>query len=87
MGRMKELYMEMLHANNGNVPEEATIADLQRMKDLQIFEWQEYERKQEKLRLQQVKLSNPREITKVAKSQDYWEAELKTGQNRRPKKS
>ena len=44
MGRMKELYMEMLHANDGNIPNEATIADLQRMKDLEIFEWREYER-------------------------------------------
>jgi len=83
---MKELYMEMLHANNGNVPEEATIADLQRMKDLQIFEWQEYERKQEKLRLQQVKLEHPREITKVAKSQDFWETELATNKIRKLKK-
>ena len=48
MGKIKELYMELLHANDGNIPEEATIADLQRMKDLETFEWQEYERKRER---------------------------------------
>ena len=26
MGRIKEVYMEMLHANDGNIPAEATIA-------------------------------------------------------------
>lgn len=48
MGRMKELYMELLHANNGEIPKEATVADLQRMKDLETFEWQEYERERER---------------------------------------
>ena len=49
---MSDLYMQMLHANDGKIPEEATIADLKRMKDLETFEWREYERKQEKIRLQ-----------------------------------
>lgn len=48
MGRMKELYMEMLQLTDGNIPEEATIADLQRMKDLETVEWQEYERERER---------------------------------------
>ena len=55
MGRMKELYMELLHANDGEIPKEATIADLQRMKDLETFEWQEYERKREREREKQSK--------------------------------
>jgi hypothetical protein len=46
MGRMKELYNELLHANNGEIPQEATIADLARMNDLKIYEWKEYERTQ-----------------------------------------
>jgi hypothetical protein len=46
MGRMKELYNELLHANNGEIPQEATIADLARMNDLKIYEWREYERTQ-----------------------------------------
>jgi hypothetical protein len=46
MGRMKELYNELLQANNGEIPQEATIADLARMNDLKIYEWREYERTQ-----------------------------------------
>ena len=46
MGKMKELYYELLHANNGEIPQEATIADLARMNDLKIYEWREYERSQ-----------------------------------------
>jgi hypothetical protein len=52
MGRMKDLYMDLLHANDGHIPQEATLADLQRMRDLEIFEWKEYEQLQEKNRLQ-----------------------------------
>ena len=46
MGRMKDLYFEVLQANNGEIPSEATIADLARMNDLKIYEWREYERSQ-----------------------------------------
>ena len=46
MGRMKELYNELLQANNGEIPQEATIADLARTNDLKIYEWREYERSQ-----------------------------------------
>ena len=46
MGRMKNLYFEVLQANNGEIPSEATIADLARMNDLKIYEWREYERSQ-----------------------------------------
>ena len=57
MGRVKELFMQMYYANDGNIPEEATIADLQRMQDLKIFEWREYERaiklKEERLKIDQ----------------------------------
>jgi hypothetical protein len=50
MGRMKELYCELLEANQGEIPHEATIADLARMNDLKIFEWREYERSQNNLK-------------------------------------
>ena len=43
---MKDLYFEVLQANNGEIPQEATIADLARMNDLKIYEWREYERSQ-----------------------------------------
>lgn len=44
MGRMKDLYYELLDANNNNIPGEATIADLARMKELEMYNWEEYEK-------------------------------------------
>ena len=87
MGRMKEIYMQIMQANQGEVPEGITIADVARMKELEIFNWEQYEREQEKIRLFRVKQENPREITKVAQVRDYWEEELRKGQNRRSKES
>jgi hypothetical protein len=87
MGRMKEYYMEIMEANDGKIPEELTIADVARMKELEIFNWQEYEREQEKIRVFKVKQENPREITKVAQVREFWEEELKQGKNRRSKKN
>lgn len=87
MGRMKEIYMQIVQANEGEVPEELTIADVARMKELEIFNWEQYEREQEKIRIFRVKQENPREITKVAQVRDYWEEELHKGQNRRSKES
>ena len=86
MGRMKELCLQVMEANDGEIPGEMTIGDVIRMEELQIFEWEYYEREQQKLRLQQLKLENPREITKVAKVKDFWEEELRQGKNRRLKK-
>lgn len=74
MGRMKEFYMEMLYANDGNIPEEATIADLQRMKDLEAFEWQEYEKEQEKIRMAKYELENPSKAIKLKKIEKKFSA-------------
>ena len=35
MGRMKEIYMRVMYENDGQVPEEMTIADMARMKELE----------------------------------------------------
>ena len=86
MGRMKEIYMQIMQANQGEVPEGITIADVARMKELEIFNWEQYEREQEKIRLFRVKQENPREITKVAQVREFWEEELRKGQIRRLKK-
>lgn len=87
MGRMKELCLQVMEANNGEIPSEVTLGDIRRMEELQIFEWEYYEREQQKIRLQQLKLDNPREITKVAKVKEFWEEELRQGKNRRTKKN
>ena len=51
MGRMKEAYIQLMNDNDG-IPEDMTLADLIRMKELNIYNWQEYERAQERARLQ-----------------------------------
>jgi hypothetical protein len=43
MGRMKELFMEMNEYYNGQIPEDATIHDFLRIKEVQNGEWKEYE--------------------------------------------
>ncbi len=83
MGRMKEIYMRVMYENDGQVPEEMTISDMARMKELEIYNWEEYEREQEKIRLFRVKQENPREITKVAQTREFWEEELRKGKIRR----
>jgi len=84
---MKEIYMQVMHENNGQIPEEMTIADIMRMKELEIYNWEEYEREQERIRVFRVKQENPREIAKVAQTREYWEKELQAGKTRRIAKS
>jgi hypothetical protein len=82
MGRMKELCLQIMEANDGAIPGEMTISDVKRMEELQIFEWEYYEREQQRLRLQEIKLDTPRETTKVAKTEQFWEEELRREQQR-----
>lgn len=63
MGRMKEIYIQIMNANNG-IPEEMTIQDFLKMRDLNIYHWQEYERAKERTRLQSSKQENLGETTK-----------------------
>jgi hypothetical protein len=87
MGRMKEIYMQLMQANQGNLPEEVTIADMARMHELNIYNWEEYAREQEKVRLFRVKQENPREITKVIQAREFWEKELNKGEVRKLKEN
>ena len=49
MGRMKEMYINICNANGGDLPEGLTTADVARMKELEIYEWQEYVKKQSEI--------------------------------------
>ena len=62
MGRMKEVYMQIMQANDG-IPEDMTVGDMLRMKDLNIYHWREYERAQERARLQLDQQANLGETT------------------------
>ena len=64
MGRMKEVCIEIMNANGG-IPEGMTIADVARMKELEIYNWEEYERRQETIRLQSNQQENSGEIEKM----------------------
>jgi hypothetical protein len=66
MGRMKEFCIDLINANGG-IPEGITIADVARMKELDMYNWEEYERQQEKDRLQRIESKDSGQITKVVK--------------------
>ena len=67
MGRMKEFCIDLINANGG-IPEGITIADVARMKELDMYNWEEYERQQEKARIQHLESENSRKITEVVKA-------------------
>jgi hypothetical protein len=68
MGRMKEFCIDLINANEG-IPEGMTIADVARMKELEMYNWEEYERRQKQIELQYYKLQNPGEAAKIEQSE------------------
>jgi len=83
MGRMKEVCIEIINAN-GYIPEGMTIADVARMKKLEMYNWEEYERYQERTRLQQYQTENTGEAGKIEQvnkkfSPQYGEARKEKG--------
>jgi hypothetical protein len=83
MGKMKEICIAIMEANGG-IPEGMTIADVARMKELEIYEWKEYERKKNGVRLQSFEQENSGEIRKVQQankkfSSHYGEAREEKG--------
>jgi hypothetical protein len=84
MGRMKEACIDLINAN-GCIPEGITIADLVRMKELEIYNWEEYERQQEKTRLQFFESEDSAETTKIEQVNKKFSAYY--GEAREEKKS
>ena len=66
MGRMKEAFIQIMNDNDG-IPENLTLADLLKMKELNIYNWQEYERAQERTRLQ---LNKQKDLGETAKTSE-----------------
>lgn len=64
MGRMKEICIQIMNANGG-IPEGMTIADVAKMKEMETYNWEEYEREQEKNRLQHNQSENTGEAAKI----------------------
>ena len=67
MGRMKEVCIQIMNANEG-IPEGMTIGDVVRMKDLEIYNWEEYEREKERRRVKFIESENSAEIKKVTQT-------------------
>ena len=83
MGRMKEVCIQIME-ENGGIPEGMTVADVARMKELEMYNWEEYEKHQERIRLQQYQQENTGEIGKTEQvfkkfSSHYGEARKEKG--------
>jgi len=55
MGRMKEIFMDIRRHNDGEIPTEMTIADVARMKELEIYNWKKYQLEIEKKKINKEK--------------------------------
>lgn len=83
MGRMKEFCIDLINANGG-IPEGITIEDVARMKELEMYNWEEYEKRQERIRLQHIESANSREAAKkieVEREFSKQTGEEKAGEN------
>lgn len=76
MGRMKDVCIQIMNENNG-IPEGMTIADIARMKELEIYNWQEYEKYQERTRLQRYQQEDSGETRKTIQTEQFFEAAIK----------
>lgn len=81
MGRMKEVCIQIME-ENGGIPEGMTVADVARMKELEMYNWEEYERNQQKTRLQFRESENSREIKKVQQAGEIFEESLRENQEK-----
>jgi hypothetical protein len=65
---MKEAYIRLMNDNDG-IPEDMTLGDFLKMKELNIYNWQEYERAKERARLQSNKQKDLGEATEDSKGE------------------
>lgn len=80
MGRMKEVYIQIMN-ENGGIPKDMTIGDIVRMKELEIYNWQEYEREQEKRRLQQYQQEDSRKIREIQQAEKEYSGRIREEKN------
>ena len=62
MGRIKEVYIQIMDANEG-IPEGLTIGEMSEMKQMEIYNWELYEKEKRKSIL--LNLEDPEEIKKI----------------------
>ncbi len=73
MGRMKEVCIQIMEANDG-IPEGMTVADVARMKEMEIYNWEQYEREKERNGLQSFEQENPGENRKIQQANKKFSA-------------
>jgi hypothetical protein len=78
---MKEVCIQIME-ENGGIPEGMTVADVARMKELEMYNWEEYERNQQETRLQFRKSENSREIEKVQQAGEIFEESIRENQEK-----
>lgn len=86
MGKMKELYMQVYQANDG-IPEQMTIGDIIKMKELQIFEWNAYEREKERARLQQRESEDSGENSEISEIEKEYNKHREKVERRKSKRN
>jgi len=59
MGKMKEFLIDLIDAN-GFIPSEITMDDVIRMKELEIYNWKEYEKAKNKSKTESSSTSTPK---------------------------
>ena len=84
MGRMKEICIQIMEANDG-IPEGMTVADVVKMKELEMYNWEEYERYQQKIGLQFRESENSRETEKVQQAGQIFEESIRENQEKNNK--
>lgn len=62
MGKMKEVYIQVMEANEG-IPEGLTIGEMSEMKQMEIYNWELYEK--EKRKSISLDLEDSEEIRKI----------------------
>ena len=80
MGKMKEICINIM---NGDISQEATIADITRMKELEIENWQEYERYQENTRSLRRESKNSAEAEKIQAAGKIFKESLREAKDRK----
>ena len=65
MGRIKELYINLLEQNDNVLPPNMTLGDLKRMQELETYNWEEYEREQKKIRSEHNESKDSNETPKI----------------------
>ena len=80
---MKELCINIM---NEDIPTGATIADISRMKELELENWEQYERHQENTRLLRRESENSAETEKVQAAGKIFEESLRESEQQKNNK-